>query len=171
MTRAESMAVNVKPPTVRLFTSHAQARDAIRALTQSGIKPQAVSVIARSPVEVHTLHEETAAAEDLQADVVRGVFSEVVDVLGSVESLLVPGFGGVLITGDLAAHIKAVVEDIREGGAIAASLVRIGVPADRATALERAVGEGQILVVVHAASAACAPTSFVTSSDGPRFSN
>lgn len=147
------MAVNVKATTVRLFTSHAQARDAIRALTQAGIKPQAISVIARSPVEVHTVREETAVAKDLEADVMRGVFSEVVDVLGSVESLLVPGFAryGVLITGDLASHIKTVVEDNRAGGAIAASLVGLGVPADRAAAMERAFREGEILVVVHGA--------------------
>jgi hypothetical protein len=145
------MSVNVKPTTVRLFASNAQARDGIRALTQAGTKARAISVIARSPLEVHALHEETAAAEDLEAGVVRGLFSELIDVVGSVESLLVPAFGGVLITGDLAAHIKAVMEDIREGGAIAASLVAIRVPADEAADLERAVGEGDILVVVHGA--------------------
>lgn len=143
--------MNVKPTTVRLFTNHAQARDGIRAITQAGTNPRAISVIARSPVEVHTLHEETAVAEDLEAEVMRGLFAELVDVLGSVESLVVPAFGGVLITGDLAAHINAVMDDIREGGAIAAALVGVGVPADQAATLERAVGKGDILVVVHGA--------------------
>lgn len=141
--------MNVNPPTVRLFTRHAQARDAIRALTQAGISARAISVIARSPVEVQRLHLEAGAAEDLAATVRRDVLSEVLDVLGSIESLLVPGFGGVLITGDLFSHVSAVVEELREGGAITAALVRLGVPAGEAAGLEHAVDEGQTLVVIH----------------------
>jgi hypothetical protein len=69
--------------------------------------------------------------------------------VGSIESLLVPGYGGVLITGDLMSHVNAVMEDMREGGAITAALEALGVPPDDAAALEQAVADGQTLVVVH----------------------
>ena len=148
----ERRAVNDNPPTVRLFRRHEEARDAIRALTKTGVGPRAISVIARSALEVRALHRETGAAEDLEAKVRRDVLWEVLDILGSIESLLVPGFGGILVTGDLVPHITAVVDDIREGGAITASLVKLGIPADEAAALERAVAEGQTLVIVRASA-------------------
>jgi hypothetical protein len=78
------------------------------------------------------------------------VVREILDVLGSVESLVVPGFGGVLVTGDLIAHIRGVLDDLRDRGTIADTLTRAGIAPDRAADLERAVHEGQILVVVSA---------------------
>src|SRR5262249_13031712 len=67
----ERRAVNDNPPTVRLFRRHEEARDAIRALTKTGVRPRAISVIARSTLEVRALHRETGAAEDLEEKVRR----------------------------------------------------------------------------------------------------
>jgi hypothetical protein len=145
-------AVNVTPPSVRVFRTHEEARDAIRALTAAGVKPETIGVLARSAAEVHRLEQQTGAAtatENLDAEAGHDVLGEVVDVLGSIESLLVPGFGGVLVTGDLIPHISAVLDDIRESGAIKDTLVSLGVSADEAADLERAVADGQILVVVN----------------------
>jgi hypothetical protein len=147
---SDELPGNETPPTVRLFKSHEQARGAVLALTSAGIDPEAVSIIARSDDEVATLHEETGADQKLESSVKHNRFREVLDILGSLEALLVPGFGGVLVTGDLVPHIDAVLSDIRdEDGAITAALVRLGVAPDEAGALERAVGEGQTLLVVH----------------------
>lgn len=135
-------------PTVQLFTSDQQALDAIRALTQTGVSPDDISVLARSSAEVHRLHLQTGAAEDLEAGVNRDTGQEILDVLGSLESLLVPGFGGVLVTGDLIPHIRGVVEDIRDRGGVSVALVRLGISEEEANALEHAVASGQILIVI-----------------------
>jgi hypothetical protein len=140
--------MNQNRPTVQLFTSDQQALDAIRALTTAGVSPDDISVLARSFAEVHRLHERTGAAEDLEIDINRDTGQELLDVVGSLEALLVPGFGGVLVTGDLIPHIQGVVDDIRDRGGVSDALVRLGVSEDEANALAHAVASGQILVVL-----------------------
>ena len=135
-------------PTVQLFTSDQQALDAIRALTTAGVSPDDISVLARSFAEVHRLHEQTGAAQDLEIAINRDTGQELLDVLGSLEALLVPGFGGVLVTGDLIPHIRGVVDDIRDRSRVSGVLVRLGISREEANALEDAVASGQILVVI-----------------------
>lgn len=145
------------------FRRHDQARDAIRALFAAGIDSHAISVLARSPVEAHELHQETGAAEDLERIIQHHPLGDVLDLLGEVESLLVPGFGGVLASGDLLTRIKADLEGTRghlepaeERGAITGALVGLGVPVDEAAHMERVMDSGQVLVVVHGAYDAAA---------------
>jgi hypothetical protein len=76
-------SVSKNRPTVQLFLSDQQALDAIRALTRAGVSPDEISVLARSSAEVHRLHDETGAAEDLEAGVNRDTGQEILDVLGS----------------------------------------------------------------------------------------
>ena len=162
--------------TVGYFRRHEQARDAIRALIAAGIDRHAISVLAQSPVEAHELHQETGAAEDLERIIQHHPLGDVLDMLGEVESLLVPSFGGVLASGDLLTRIKADLEGIRghdgadeERGAITGALVGLGVPVDEAAHLERVVDSGEVLVVVHgtydaaAAKAALRPNKVDTS--------
>jgi hypothetical protein len=158
-------------PTVGHFRHHEQARQAIRALDAAGIDRHAISVLTRSPTEAHELHQETGAAEDLERIIQRHPLSDVLDIIGEVESILVPGFGGVLASGHLLTRIKVDLEDIRgrggpkeERGAITGALVGLGIPVDEAARLERAVDSGQILVVVHGRyDAAAARAALLTS--------
>ncbi len=134
-------------PVTRLFPSYQQARAAIHALEAAGVDPQSISVVTRLPHDAETLEEDTGASEDLEdVSVQRGRLRQFVDWLGKVESVTVPGFGGVLGTGDLWQDVQ------RSGnghGAITGALVGVGVPVDTAASLEQAVLGGQILVVVH----------------------
>lgn len=131
----------------RLFPSYQQAREAIRALEAAGVPAQSISVVTRSPRDAETLEEDTGASERLEdVSVHRGRLQQFVDWLGKVESVTVPGFGGVLGTGDLWQDVQ------RSGsghGAITGALVGAGIPVDTAASLEQAVLAGQILVVVH----------------------
>ena len=131
----------------RLFPSYQQAREAIRALEAAGVSPKSISVVTRSPDQAETLEEDTGASDHLEdVSVHRGRLRQFVDWLGKVESVTVPGFGGVLGTGDLWQDVQ------RSGnghGAITGALVGAGVPVDTAASLEQAVLGGQILVVVH----------------------
>jgi hypothetical protein len=135
-------------PSVQLFSSDQQALEAIRALTGAGVSPDDISVLARSSAEVHGLHQVTGASDDLEPAVNRDTRQDILDVLGSLEALLVPGFGGVLVTGDLIQHIRGVVDDIRDRSGVSGALVRLGIPRREANALQDAVASGQVLIVI-----------------------
>jgi hypothetical protein len=132
-----------------VFRDHAHARDAIRALEAAGIEPASISVVARSASEADRLEHDTGASEDLEdATQHRHRLLDFVGWLGRVESAAVPGFGAVLGTGDLWQDVSGAGS---ARGAITGALVGRGVPVDTAADLERAVFQGQILVVVHGA--------------------
>jgi Heat induced stress protein YflT len=160
--------VSVPPnqPTVGLFATYQQARDAIGALKAAGISPGAISVLARSPREARALHRETGAAEDLEAAVRHNLLRDVLALVGQIESVLVPGFGGVLGSGDLITAIRVRGPADEDRGAIAGALVGLGVPVQQAADLEQAVAQGQILVVVHGAYDAAAARAALGASPG-----
>jgi hypothetical protein len=131
---------------VRVFAGHEQARAAITALEAAGIEARAISVLAPSAAEARALDRETGAAEDLQKAVRAHPLRDLLDWLGRIEAVAVPGFASVLATGDLGLHLA---RSSPARGAITAALVDLGVPVDEAAQLERAVHDGRILVVVH----------------------
>lgn len=130
----------------RLFPSYQQAREAIRALESAGVPPQSISVVTRSPQDAETLEQDTGASDRLEDVSHRSRLGQFVDWLGKVESVAVPGFGGVLGTGDLWQDVQA---SGTGHGSITGALVGVGVPVDTAAGLEQGVNAGQILVVVH----------------------
>jgi len=131
----------------RVFASPQLARDSIRALVASGVKPRSISIVTRSAHDADQLQLSTGVSQDVEdAAVHRGRLAQFVDWLGQVESVVVPGFGAVLGTGDLWQDVQ------RSGsgrGSITGALVGCGVSIDDAADLERAVFGGQTLVVVH----------------------
>jgi hypothetical protein len=136
----------VAPPVTHVFRSYQEARDGIRALEASGISADDISILTRSPKDAERLEHDTGASDDLEDSVDRGRFGFIVDWLGRFESATVPGFGAVLGSGNLFQDIQVAG---RGRGAITGALVGSGVPVDDAAQLEKAVDEGQILVVVH----------------------
>lgn len=134
------------PPTTHLYATYQEARDAIRALEASGVKPTAISVLSRMAKAARILDRDTGASDQLEDSVDRGPFGFLVDWLGRFESATVPGFGAVLGTGNLMQDIQVAGPG---HGAITGALVGSGVAVDEAARLEKAVDEGQILVVVH----------------------
>jgi Heat induced stress protein YflT len=140
----------------RVYSSHQEARQAIRALQAAGVPPRAISVVTRSPADAETLEHDTGASEDLEHASHQRRLTEFVDWLGRVGGVAVPGFGSVLGTGDIWRDI-AVAGSGR--GSVTGALVGVGVPVDEAAELERAVFAGRILVVVHGAYDPAAATS------------
>jgi hypothetical protein len=131
----------------RLFSTYQQARDAIRVLEAAGVSPKSISVVTRSPRDAEHLEHDTGVSDRIEdASAHRSRLEQFVDWLGRLESVAVPGFGAILGTGDLWQDIQ--VADSGPG-AITGALVGAGVPVDSAASLERAVLEGQILIVVH----------------------
>jgi hypothetical protein len=147
LNHAAILSPTVSPlPVTHLYTTYLEARDGIRALEASGVKPSAISVLCRSPKAARMLEHDTGASDTLEDSVDRGRFEFLVDWLGRFESVAVPGFGAVLGSGNLFQDIQVAG---RGRGAITGALVGSGLGVDEAARLEKAVDEGQILVVVH----------------------
>jgi Heat induced stress protein YflT len=133
-------------PVVAAFDRHDDARSAIHALEAAGIEPRAISVVTGSRDEARRLERETGAAAGLEDDVRDHPLRDVFDWLGSIETAVVPGFGGVLWTGKLSPEIG---RGGLERGAITGALVGLGLSVDEAAAREQEVFAGRTLVVVH----------------------
>ena len=136
------------PPVTRVFTGRQAAKDAIRALEGAGVDPRSISIVTRWPADAETLEHDTGASEDLEHASHRDRLTQFVDWLGRVGSVAVPGLGPVLGTGDLWRDVSIAGSG---RGSVTGALVGVGVPVDEAADLERAVFQGQILVVVHGA--------------------
>ncbi len=132
---------------VGLYADPAQARRAIEALLQAGVAADSISVLARSRDEAEAIERATGASDELEdATTRRHPLSDIVDWLGRVEGAVVPGFGAVLVSGNLWQDI-APAADSR--GAITGALVGLGVDVDEAHRLEHSVQQGELLLVVH----------------------
>ncbi len=136
----------VARPTTQVYPTYEAARDAIRALEADGVDAESISVLCRSPKAARMLGHDTGVSDDLEDSVDRGRFGFLVDWLGRFESATVPGFGAVLGSGNLFQDIQVAGHG---RGAITGALVGSGIPVDEASQLEKAVDDGQILVVVH----------------------
>ena len=135
-------------PLTALFASPEEAREAIQSLEAGGVDSASISVVTRASKDAVALERDTGASDDIEgASVHRNPLGKFVEWLGRLESVTVPGFGGVLVTGD-------VWRDLHGGdsgrGSITGALVGCGVEVDEAARLEQAVLDGgQTLVVVH----------------------
>jgi hypothetical protein len=134
-----------------VFAGHEPARDAIQALKAAGVDASAISVVVRSPGVARMLDQETGVGQDLEQAVQAHPLRDLLDWLGRIEAIAVPGFASVLASGDLGLHLARASP---APGAITAALVELGVSVDEAAQLEREVLEGNILLVVHGTSAA-----------------
>jgi hypothetical protein len=131
---------------VGVFDAHEPARAAIEALQAAGIDRQAISVLARAQAEARALGKETGAAEDLERLIHDHPLADLLNWLGRIEAVVVPGFGAVLGTGNLGQDLA---RPNATRGAVTGVLVGLGIPVDEAANLEQAVRDGKILVVVH----------------------
>ena len=135
-------------PVARLYADHARARRGIQALQAAGVPADAISVVSRSTVEADTIERTTGVSDDLEdASIRRHMLSDFVDWLGRIEAVAVPGFGAVLVTGNLRQDVAL---GARQRGAITGALVGLGFPVDDARRFEEAVLLGDLLLVMHA---------------------
>jgi hypothetical protein len=137
-------------PIVGVFGEHALARDAILALEQAGIEPEAISVLARAPGLARALDDETGVSRDLEGVTGSHRIHDVLDWLASWGGAL-PGFGPVAGTGNLGLEVARARSNNNkeERGAVTGALVGLGLSVDEAAGYEEQVLAGQILVVVH----------------------
>jgi hypothetical protein len=139
----------------RLYAEPAQARRAIKALQTARVPAQAISVLSRSRVEAEEIERVTGTAHDLEAATARRhPLSDFVDWLGRIESVVVPGFGAVMVTGNLRQDLAPTAAT---RGAITGALVGLGISVDQAKRFEESVLQGDLLLVVHGSNLQAAP--------------
>jgi hypothetical protein len=131
----------------RIYGDRADATRAIVALREAGVPTAAISVLSLSTSDADAIEGATGASDDLEdAAIRRHPLRDIVDWLGRVEAVVVPGFGAVLGTGNL-------WQDVARGGghrgSITGALVGLGIPVDEAARYEQALSTGDVLVAVH----------------------
>ncbi len=131
----------------RVYGDAAHATRAIATLREAGVPAEAISVLSRSTTEAEAIEDTTGASDDLEdAAIRRHPLTDFVDWLGRVESVVVPGFGSMLGTGNL-------WQDVARGGGrrggITGALVGLGITVDEAARYEQSLSSGEVLVAVH----------------------
>jgi hypothetical protein len=133
-------------PIVGVYADASHAGAAIRALEAAGISADDISVLTRTADEAQELTSETGVDDDLEELIQRHPLSDALNWLGRVGAWAVPGFGGVLGTGNVGADLSRAE---RTRGAVTGVLVGAGIPVDEAQQFEDQVRTGHVLVVVH----------------------
>lgn len=146
--------------TLGLFDSRQSAEAAIENLKDAGYDPEEISVIMRDVKEGEVLAEDTGtkvAGGAVSGATTGGVIGGIAGLLVGVGAIAVPGIGGLLIGGPIAAAlgltgaaastVSGAVTGALAGGLLGA-LVSLGLPEDTARIYEERIREGAILVAV-----------------------
>jgi hypothetical protein len=134
---------------VGLFTDRAHAEAAIRALEAAGFSDRQIGVAMQDPGEQRELIADTGTqvAEGAATGAVSGGI--VGGIVGLLSSMLVPGFGPVLVGGILASTLAGLGIGAAAGGLIGA-LIGLGVPEEDARHFDSGLRSGGALVTVDA---------------------
>jgi hypothetical protein len=144
-----------------IFGDRLQAESAINALQEQGYTAQDLSIIRKDKEQAADLADSTGAnnvAEGATSGAVTGgAVGALAGLLIGIGAIAIPGIGGLLIGGPLAAALgltgaaattaSGAVTGALTGGLIGA-LVGLGVPEENARVYEQRVKEGAILLAV-----------------------
>jgi hypothetical protein len=134
---------------VGLFAHTSEAEAAARALRLLGLPRERVSIVAGSHAVEGDLADRTGASPGTEIEDSPGAARA--GVLGGYAlaalALVMPGIGPLVAAGPLAAELGEAAGHL--AGGIAKALDRAGLDADRASAWERRIFEGAILVGAH----------------------
>lgn len=141
------------PLLVGLFETLAAATEAARSLHALGVAPEALSVVARSHEEENVLARQLGGTPGVEIEDSRPAarLGELGGYLLAAVAVGVPGFGSLLAAGPLSAELGEVAGHV--AGGLGAMLRRAGVDPATARALSERVGQGAILLAVHATAA------------------
>jgi hypothetical protein len=136
---------------VAVFDSHTGAIHGVEELRRAGFQPSQISILAPDPREAEGYAEELgirviqAGSLGLAAG---GILGGVAGWLAGLTGLLVPGAGIILAAGPFAGALVGAMGGASLGGFVGA-LIGLGLPAHAAEEFDRALREGQTLLVVH----------------------
>jgi len=126
-----------------LYDNRTDAANAVRALTDSGILRDDISVVASDAAgEYSQYHGQDMPADDTLEGVASGA------LIGGLAALAIPGIGPVIAAGPIAAAVAGAGIGAVTGGIVGA-LVDLGVDEDSAGYYAEGVRRGGTLVTVH----------------------
>jgi hypothetical protein len=139
------------PLVLGLFPNASAATAAARALHALGISSDQISVVAHDHVEARALAEQMEATlgVELEDSPTAARLGELTGRVLAAIALVLPGVGPIVASGPLAAQLGEAAG--HAAGSLASLLRAAGVPAARAEALQREVGQGAVLLGVHVA--------------------
>ncbi|GAC1358119.1 MAG: hypothetical protein PVS3B1_23380 [Ktedonobacteraceae bacterium] len=145
------MTTNARATVVGVFTTRANAENAINDLHSRGFTDQQIGFIVRDNKEAGrtgtTAGSEFTTGEGVAVGAASG--GVVGGLLGAAASLLIPGFGPAIAGGILAATLGGVAIGAATGGIIGA-LTNAGVPEEEARYYQGEFEAGRVLVTVDA---------------------
>jgi hypothetical protein len=136
---------------VAVYGSHSAAVRGVEELRKCGFSPQQVSILTPDPREVEGFGDEVGVRV-IQAGglgvAAGGLLGGLAGWFAGLTGLLIPGAGIVLAVGPLAGALIGAAGGASVGGFVG-MLVGLGLPRHAAEQYEKALREGQTLVVVH----------------------
>jgi hypothetical protein len=156
------------PLVLALFASPSAAGSAARALHESGVARDEISVLSRSHDEEGALADQMDATpgadiEDSRTAARLGEFSG--QVLAAI-AVVLPGIGPIVAAGPLSAGLGEAAGHV--AGGLASALKNAGVPGERADHIVREIERGGVLLAVHASPVGLETIRAALSSAGPR---
>ncbi|MBA2680893.1 MAG: general stress protein [Ktedonobacteraceae bacterium] len=146
------MTTNSRTTVVGVFTTRANAQNAITDLHSRGFTDQQIGFIARdnsTAVDQASTTDETEVPTGERAAVGAASGGVVGGLLGAAASLLIPGFGPAIAGGILAATLGGIAIGAATGGIIG-TLTHVGVPEEEASYYQKEFEAGRTLVTVDA---------------------
>jgi hypothetical protein len=159
-----------KNATVAIFSSHAEAEEAIKRLQKAGFDMKTLSIVGKD----YELREDvvgyyTTGERILTWGTSGALWGGIWGLLFGAAFFIVPGVGSVLVGGPLVAAIIGGLETaVVTGGlsAIGAGLYSLGIPKDSVLAYEAAIRAGKYLITVHGTEAEAAEARAVLATTG-----
>jgi len=135
-----------------IATSGPQASTIVDNLTAAGFSPNDISVLFPDKDSTHEFsHEKNTKAPEgaVTGAATGGVLGGTLGLLAGIGALAIPGVGPLIAAGPLLAALSGAAAGAAVGG-IAGALIGLGVPEIEAKRYENRIGEGNILISVHA---------------------
>ncbi len=149
----------------KVYDSHTQARDAVKALEEAGIASSQISLLANKSVSEKYDDVDKASSTATGAGI-GAVVGGSAGLLAGLGLLAIPGVGPIVAAGWLAATAAGALTGSAAGGIVGA-LVDSGVPEDHAHVYSEAVRRGGTLVSVRADGAEVETVSAILDSHQP----
>ncbi len=145
---------------VAIYAGHAEAEAAVQALAAAGVTMAHVSVAGRGrDGEQRSSGLYTSGGAVKHHGSHGGLWSALSNLLLDTGTFFIPGTGPIFVAGPVVGWVASEVEGERledAPGPVAAALASAGIPEEERRVYERALREGQVLVIVHGPAAEAA---------------
>ena len=137
------------PLVLALFPSPAAAAAGARALHEAGVTHDQISVVSRNHDEDSLLARQMDATPGVEIEDSRAAarLGELSGYVLAAIAVVLPGIGPIVAAGPLAAGLGEAAGHV--AGGLASALSGAGVDEARATAIQKAVEQGAVLLAVH----------------------